>query len=396
MSFHSGICSPLRGVLFSSFLVTLVSFGFPEITRAGDAFLRGDVNNDGRISLTDSLMLRRYFFTGAREPTCRDAADFNDDGVMNLSDMVGVAGFAFLGRNPPAAPYPAVGVDPTDDDLGCERYEVVEPGATDDVVRLGDVSGEEIEIPVFVTNAVEVEGFQLVVSYDPQVFTPLESDSFTESRQGITFDGTFYDGRLYDRLSFTVLTSQTEGTFVVAFSPNYAAVDSWEERDERTVLPVSETETLVFKIVGTIAPDAEEGTTVSMEPTNGPAGEGTGPLKMRNELTSRGDVRFVSTMPKLAGMVLQIVGDLSFFRGDSNGDDSVDVSDAQYTLNYLFIGADAPPCMDAADANDDGSVNVADPISTLILLFSGGSQLPPPYPEAGHDPTEDALACERA
>ena len=119
MSFHSDIHSSLRGVLLASLLITLVSFGIPEMTRADDAFLRGDVNNDGRISLSDSLMLRRYFFTGAREPTCLDAADVNDDGTMNLSDMVYLPNFAFLGGNPPAAPYPAVGVDPTDDDLDC-------------------------------------------------------------------------------------------------------------------------------------------------------------------------------------------------------------------------------------------------------------------------------------
>jgi hypothetical protein len=80
-----------------------------------------------------------------------------------------------------------------------------------------------------------------------------------------------------------------------------------------------------------------------------------------------------------------------FRRGDATDDDAVDISDPVRSLGYLFLGDEAPRCIDAADANDDGALNIADPIATLTWLFLGGTPLPAPGPEAGHDPTPDAL-----
>ena len=69
----------------------------------------------------------------------------------------------------------------------------------------------------------------------------------------------------------------------------------------------------------------------------------------------------------------------------------LDLSDAVFTLNYLFGGGATPPCLDAADANDVGSVDLSDPIYSLQFLFQGGPDIPPPYPAPGTDPTADAL-----
>ena len=83
----------------------------------------------------------------------------------------------------------------------------------------------------------------------------------------------------------------------------------------------------------------------------------------------------------------------TFVRGDSNGDAKLDISDAQHTLGYLFLGAAAPACFDAADANDDGRIDVSDAIAILDLLFLGRTALPLPYPAAGGDPTPDSMGC---
>jgi hypothetical protein len=82
-----------------------------------------------------------------------------------------------------------------------------------------------------------------------------------------------------------------------------------------------------------------------------------------------------------------------FIRGDSNGDDEVEMSDAVTTLNFLFLGSERPHCYDAADANDDGALNIADPVFTLQYLFLGGAELPAPFPDAGEDPTDDGMSC---
>jgi len=80
-----------------------------------------------------------------------------------------------------------------------------------------------------------------------------------------------------------------------------------------------------------------------------------------------------------------------FVRGDSNGDGRGDLSDAIFTLSWLFTGGPTPPCLDAADANDVGTIDLSDPIFFLNFLFQGGGAPPPPHPSAGLDPTPDAI-----
>ena len=58
-------------------------------------------------------------------------------------------------------------------------------------------------------------------------------------------------------------------------------------------------------------------------------------------------------------------GDNAFLRGDSNTDARVDLSDAIFTLAYLFQGGDAPLCLDALDSNDSGEVGNSAPSHLL-------------------------------
>jgi hypothetical protein len=85
-------------------------------------------------------------------------------------------------------------------------------------------------------------------------------------------------------------------------------------------------------------------------------------------------------------------GEGIFRRGDSNADGRVDISDAVYSLGFLFSGGAAPLCRDAADGNDDQKLDISDAVYTLNHLFSGGPALPPPGRETcGPDPTADEL-----
>jgi hypothetical protein len=91
---------------------------------------------------------------------------------------------------------------------------------------------------------------------------------------------------------------------------------------------------------------------------------------------------------------MNIIPDVTVFvRGDSNADGAVNISDAQYTLNFLFLGSPGPLCLDAADANDDGRVDISDPIATLGFLFLGTGSLAPPTAAPALDPTPDDLGC---
>jgi hypothetical protein len=80
----------------------------------------------------------------------------------------------------------------------------------------------------------------------------------------------------------------------------------------------------------------------------------------------------------------------AFRRGDADGDLSVAITDAVFTLNSLFLGGPSASCEDAADSNDDGVLNIADPVFTLGFLFLGSEAPPLPGPEvAGFDGTPD-------
>lgn len=82
-----------------------------------------------------------------------------------------------------------------------------------------------------------------------------------------------------------------------------------------------------------------------------------------------------------------------FLRGDANQSSFVDLGDAIYVLNYLYVGGATPPnCLDSSDANDDGVLDIADSVCLLTFLFGGSLSIPFPYPDCGTDPTDDGLA----
>ncbi len=86
----------------------------------------------------------------------------------------------------------------------------------------------------------------------------------------------------------------------------------------------------------------------------------------------------------------------TFRRGDADDSESVNLTDAVYILNGLFLGQEQPSCPDAADADDDGNIRLTDAIYILLHLFQGGPVPPSPgSTKCGEDPEDDRLAdCE--
>ncbi len=84
-----------------------------------------------------------------------------------------------------------------------------------------------------------------------------------------------------------------------------------------------------------------------------------------------------------------------FRRGDVDGSGEVNLSDAVFTLNGLFLAGPSPNCLDATDSDDNGEVNLTDAVFTLNHLFLAGPSLPPPGSlSCGVDPTVDGLSCD--
>lgn len=69
-----------------------------------------------------------------------------------------------------------------------------------------------------------------------------------------------------------------------------------------------------------------------------------------------------------------------FHRGDADDNGTLQLTDAVRILGYLFLGAPAPPCLDAADADDDGRIQLTDAVRVLGYLFLGAVPPAPPGP----------------
>jgi hypothetical protein len=83
-----------------------------------------------------------------------------------------------------------------------------------------------------------------------------------------------------------------------------------------------------------------------------------------------------------------------FVRGETNGDGSVDLSDAVKVLLVLFAGVGPPTCADAMDADDTGEIDLTDAVVLLAYLFASGPPPAAPFPDPGPDPTDgDPHGC---
>src|SRR5262249_581869 len=52
-------------------------------------FLRGDANDDGRVSISDAHYISLWLYGGGPPPPCIKAADANDDGKVSLGGLEG-------------------------------------------------------------------------------------------------------------------------------------------------------------------------------------------------------------------------------------------------------------------------------------------------------------------
>ena len=109
------------------------------------SFLRGDVNQDGQVSIQDASTLLQFIYNKDHEPACLESADVNNDGLVRLEDALQLLIYSTQGLSPPEMPFPAAGRDPVDPGrpiggrgLGCASYET---GAAKNEEAEGEPSG---------------------------------------------------------------------------------------------------------------------------------------------------------------------------------------------------------------------------------------------------------------
>jgi hypothetical protein len=60
-------------------------------------FIRGDLNGDATLDISDPIATLLHLFGGGPAPDCRDAGDANDDGALDIADALYALDFLFRG-----------------------------------------------------------------------------------------------------------------------------------------------------------------------------------------------------------------------------------------------------------------------------------------------------------
>ena len=109
------LAPPARASFIGEYEPSSATFRSPRL------FLRGDVNQDDDVDLSDALTVLAHLFLGGSPVDCEDAADTDDSGELDLSDAIRLLNYLFNGSQPPPPPGPVeAGTDPTPDELSCE------------------------------------------------------------------------------------------------------------------------------------------------------------------------------------------------------------------------------------------------------------------------------------
>jgi hypothetical protein len=396
---------PLRRSILCPTLL-LATLSLPSYAVAQGTFIRGDVNFDEHVTVSDlSSLVDSFRPTGMALP-CPDAGDANDMDTVDFTDLIFLT--EFLVRQSPVLPPPfttlggdalEAGPDLTPDMIPCPPTSITPHGPPNPGFQMAWESpptatvGEQVEVFLRAETAEPIDAFSVAYRVNNTVLS-LQSVDFQGTifppGQRAAFEGSIlFEARLvaspdpdFDLLIVTaVFADETFPHARIPFPP--------------TAGPVAGVPLL--RVVFDIRIDAPTGgpicTMDPAEPTDYPilaAG-------LFNEFTSMGMSRLPAlTEPVKMTILLEPDEIVVFSRGDSNDDGAFDLSDASYTLNWLFVGGPAPGCMNAADSNDDGTIDLSDPTHTLGYLFSGSvTEIPlPGFPECDIDPAdEDELDC---
>jgi hypothetical protein len=98
--------------------------GEPEAVVPPPVFVRGDLNVDGALDISDTILFIMLFFIEVEGvANCLEAFDANDNGFISLNDALYAHNYLFFGGPPPPSPFPGCGADDDEEDgLGCASY----------------------------------------------------------------------------------------------------------------------------------------------------------------------------------------------------------------------------------------------------------------------------------
>jgi hypothetical protein len=229
--------------------------------------------------------------------------------------------------------------------------------------QLGDVKaapGTEAVVPFSIRADVPVQGYSFSIDFDETVLTATEVEVVWGNPGGDEYCFSDFESNNDD---LNPGSAGVDEGFVVG-----AAVFSC---DRPAVMP-ADTDNLALRLHFLVKPEAATGATEIRFLAGGRVGPGGNPVS--NRITASG----LDYTPELATSFIFLNGRVNVlpepivFRGDSNLDGNIDLSDAIFTLSFLFLGHPSPACRESADFNSDGALDISDAVSTMEYLFLGG------------------------
>ncbi|MFN0057291.1 MAG: dockerin type I repeat-containing protein [Planctomycetota bacterium] len=369
-------------------LVISVAGGKTSRCLAGEIvfpFVRGDLNHDGEVTITDLVYFVNYLYFAGPNPVCSDTADLNDDGVIQLADAITMLSLLFSDFPEPLqlSPYPLPGFDSTPDpfgDCGVEIFPGAGAGTEVDHVffftadagwpgRAVKPGQGSLSLPIFVNALFPFEGYTISVRFPEDKVLGATITFQNSVANALNADLTISEVSNVD-------PGHIFGYVILEFLPPY---------DASTIPPGQEL--LLGTLNLTLSPDLTIGETIPL--TFEPTDQG---LTIGNEIVAAGHI---ARHPETHDIEIPVVDENSIFlRADVTEDGAVDVSDAIGLLGYLFASQPVTlNCLDAADFNDDGVLDLLDASQMLSYLFAGGASPAPPFPYLGIDSTADSIPC---
>ena len=83
---------------------------------------RGDVDQDGDVTISDAQAIVSYLFGHGDTPACQKSSDANDNGATTVTDAVEILFYLFRSGDTLPSPFAQCGSDGTDDQLSCETF----------------------------------------------------------------------------------------------------------------------------------------------------------------------------------------------------------------------------------------------------------------------------------
>ncbi len=372
------------------------------VAGAQESFLRGDVNIDGRLDISDALQIVAFMFGwfGSEDVSfpCVAAANTNNTcPLSSISQAIGILYNLFSGGGS--------FLDATESET-CNSYDPAPPPIVTDVALgfegcpavISGNPGEVKAVRFFATlttsaNASDLGAFGWSISMAAENATIKDVKTGVDDDDVATDASTLYKEGWQTKEMTSGGTGECDGregamsAMILDFGPTPIP----------TTLPPSGTSTIAAIDLEVVIP--EEETTATIRYADGCQGSGqpvTNVVSFEVEIPEEGHL-IVSQSPTLGTCTIILRPGILFRRGDVDGNGALEVTDVINFLNYAFVGSEeAPGCLDAADVDDNGTLDVTDAITNLNFQFIGGKPPAPPGPfECGPDVDEDAFPpCE--